>query len=184
MADSPGFGKSASVATFVVSSKMIEDAWRAVRQSWKSSDPTESSQHLPQATESNPQAKDAKCPSQDSIPICCPCVESGPTAKLPPTYGIVIFVVPTPLLINSVEEWWKQVDMKANELDFNVHAQTTMERGKKKQMVKLQEGEETRSVDVFDLYMKKDDANKLREKGIRCQMRGLSRFVFFTTSRS
>lgn len=184
LADAPGFGKSASAATITVSSKMVEDAWTEVTTCRKSSDPMKKSKHLPKSTKSHPQATDAKCPSQESMPICCPCVESGPTAKLRSVLGTVIIVVPPALLINSVEEWYQQVDMEKNELGFQVHAQTTIEKGKKAQMVKLQMGDDKRTVDVYSLYMNQAKATALRNQGSKRKLEGLSRNVFFTTAPS
>lgn len=184
LADSPGFGKSACAATITASSKMVEDAWTEVMMCRRSKDISLLSKHLPKSTETHPQATNAKCPSQESMPICCPCVASGPTAKLRRVMGIVIFVVPPALLINSIEEWYQQVDMDKNELGFRVHAQTTIEKGTKAQMVRLQVGDEKRTVDVFSLYMNATKATALRNEGTNKRLRGLSGNVFFTTAPS
>jgi hypothetical protein len=61
--------------------------------------------HLPRDSQGN------VCPSTDNFPICCPCVQSGPTAKymaLRP--GLNLVIAPRRLLPMWVKEWKDTVE--------------------------------------------------------------------------
>lgn len=182
-ADEPGFGKSASAATIIYLNALLEDAWGAVNKCRKSKKPEVQARHLRAPDSSYTQPPNAKCPSQESMPIMCPCVAAGPTSKLRPSSGAVVFVVPNPLLINSVEEWFKQIDMDNNDFVFQIHVQTTRMKGKNLQTARLQMGkqEELTQVNIANYLMDRRAADELyrqfRDEGLS----KLSRHIFFVT---
>ena len=52
------------------------------------------------------------CPSAADFPICCPCVQAGPTAKyMAPGDGLNLVVTPRCLLPVWVKEWKDTVEL-------------------------------------------------------------------------
>lgn len=184
LADTPGYGKSAELAGIIVTTAILEKVWLDVTKARESEDSSLRSKHLPKSTEDYRQPKDAQCPSADECSICCPCVDRHPSSKINPTSGTVIFLAPTQLVINSIEEWYKQVDMEKNELEFHIHVQATRESGKKAQMARLQMGDKVETRDIRDLYMEKAQVQQIKNHVDKNGLHGLSRYVFISAPES
>ncbi|KAI9840211.1 MAG: hypothetical protein M1837_001839 [Sclerophora amabilis] len=105
--DDMGLGKTMEVLATIVMERWLHLAHNDVARARKEGD---TGTHLPEGTTENPQPPDARCPKPNRVPICCPCVDAGPSAKLLPKLGPVLIIVPPTLLINWLDEWNKVVE--------------------------------------------------------------------------
>ncbi|RMZ77457.1 hypothetical protein DV738_g4350, partial [Chaetothyriales sp. CBS 135597] len=106
LGDTPGYGKSATMAAVIVATRLLEQAWADVDKSRHEKD----ERHLLPSDHDYQQPTDA----------------ANPSAHMRPVQGIVVFVVPTNLLLDLVAEWYKQVDMgTSKEPKFGVWVQST-----------------------------------------------------------
>ena len=98
-----------------------------------------------------------------------------------PIRGIVTIVVPTPLLLNSVAEWYEQIDMLENPLGLQFHVQTTRAPSKKPDLVEVQIGETRQRMNIIDILITPEKIKGLVDSaGKKNQLKGMLRNLFLT----
>jgi SNF2 family DNA or RNA helicase len=100
-ADDMGLGKTIEMLGVIALNRVllknhyeVQDA--RCREAW--------TMHLPKGTKENPQSSTAKCPSHNRYGIECPCVDDSPSARLRPTAGANLIVVPAALIAGWVKQ--------------------------------------------------------------------------------
>lgn len=184
LGDIPGMGKSATVCALIYFTRALDLAHSTVDKCRKSKIAAIRAKHLPASSETFQQTEKSQCPTEP-FEICCPCVERNPSAKLRPTRGVNIYLVPNNLMLNAVEEFYKQIDMEEskNYLKLEVRVQATPESGKKANIAKLQIGGVTQPTDLKTLRLEGKACQELIENGEKNWVE-FSRWIFFTNSQA
>jgi hypothetical protein len=189
LADEMGFGKSAQSAGIIVVNAMLERAWRRVEDCRKSSDPKLRSRHNPGSQQSS--SLNTRCPAanckdpEDDFGICCPCVNGNPSNRLRPSTGIVILLVPNSLAINTLQEWYKQVDMVKNELGLKFYCQLSRDKSKREITYAYLDQADPNKKTAVDTMMVSEKAVASMEAKCKAEdFDGLSTNIFLTTRTS